>query len=168
MISDPDSESSSSPAARFRCRRCRPPPSPPVPIFAKDVKDPPCPGPRMGMFPCVTDAAATGAAVVVGFSGGVLAGNCSRSETKVVQIRMTTATAGDCHCQCLMTTSPWARSSHHPRWDPPTTPLPLHLLQPSPPLPAQSPNLAPTSSSPFQLSHRIHDEAPRSAHATSA
>jgi hypothetical protein len=47
--------------------------------------------------------------------------------------------------------------------------LRLHLLQPPPPpRPAQSPIFAPTSSSPFQISPHIHDEAPQSARATRA
>src|SRR5260370_27637254 len=36
---------------------------------------------------------------------------------------------------------------------------------PPPPRPAQSPNLAPTSSASFQLGPRIHDEEPQYAHA---
>ncbi|KAF8505372.1 hypothetical protein F5888DRAFT_1648503 [Russula emetica] len=159
MISDPDSESSESPppAAPFHPN---PPPSPPapVPIFAKDAKDPPsCPGPTMGMIPC--------AAVAFGLSEGVEAGNCPRSETSGVYIGMTTATADVCHCQCYLQSS---CCSDPPRWDPPTSPLPLHLLQPPPPRPAPSPYLAPTSSSPFQLPPRTPDEAPQSARATSA
>ncbi|KAF8500406.1 hypothetical protein F5888DRAFT_1681912 [Russula emetica] len=89
-------------------------------------------------------------------------------------IGMTTAIAGDCHCQfhcrlfasCCSESGSRPPSSPPPR-DPPTTPLLLHLLQPPPPRPAQSPNLSPTSSSPFRLSPHILDEAPQSERATS-
>lgn len=102
-------------------------------------------------------------------------GNCSRSETSTVQIRMDTATAGHRH----LMTSPPARNVRvfvsGSRVPPPGAGpnLPTHhlLLQRPPPLPhpAQSPpKLAPSSSSTFGLPPRVHDEAPRSARATRA
>src|SRR5258708_2192988 len=51
----------------------------------------------------------------------------------------------------------------------PLPPLPSPLLPqpPPPPRPTQLPNLAPTSSAPFRLESRIHDEEPRSARRSS-
>src|SRR5229473_6425575 len=94
---------------------------------------------------------------------------------------MATATDGLRRHQWSMT-SPLARNLRRPPYPRPRLPgivpsfrLPLPPL-PSPPLPqlplsprpAQSPNLAPTSSASFQLGPRIHGEEPRSAHATRA
>src|SRR5713226_608290 len=105
----------------------------------------------------------------------------SEQDEEVEQTGMATATDSLRRHQ-WSTTSPLARNLRRPpcrrlrlpgivsssRLPLPPLPSPLLPQLPPPSRPAQSPNLAPTSSAPFQLGPRIHDEEPRSAHATRA